>query len=193
MSYRNSNGNRNDLQGNGMQEENTSASSSGNPTPPVDASRRRFTAAGVAATGMMATLASRPVLGAATCTAGVSPSAWCSGNASAGHLATGKFGRIPSYWDSNPADWPSSVTPNTPYKSIFASYPNGTLKFSDALTTGTGLQKATACAYLNALKGLTPYLTTADVVLMASGSYSPFAGTTWNSDTIVSYLNATFA
>lgn len=174
-----------------MQEENTSANQQGNPSSPVDQSRRRFAAAGVAATGMMATLASRPVLGAATCTAGVSPSAWCSGNASAGHGATGQFGHMPAYWINNPADWPSDVTPNTPYKSIFASQQTGSLKFLEALS-GTDLQKATACAYLNALKGLTPYLTTLQIVPMATGSYSPFAGTTWDSNTIVSYLNATF-
>ena len=176
-----------------MQENNTSNGQEDNAPPLVNSSRRRFTAAGVAATGMMATLASRPVLGAATCTAGVSPSAWCSGNTSAGHLPTGKFGHLPQYYVNNPAAYPASVTPATPYKDIFSSYGNNGLKFSDALASGTDLQKATAAAYLNALNGLTPYLTTLQIVPMATGSYSPFAGTTWNTATIVSYLNGTFA
>lgn len=176
-----------------MLENNASDNQKGNTLPQVNSSRRRFTAAGVAATGMMATLASRPVLGAATCTAGVSPSAWCSGNTSAGHLPTGQFGNTPQSYVSNPAQFPAEVTPSTPYKDVFASYPNSALLFSEALASGTSLQKATAAAYLNALRGLTPYLTTMQIVPMATGSYSPFAGTTWDTTMIVNYLNGTFA
>ena len=175
-----------------MQENNAPDNKKDTAPPLINSSRRRFTTAGVAATGMLATLASRPVLGA-DCTAGVSPSAWCSGNKSAGHLPTGQFGHLPQYYVDHPTAYPTSVTPATPYKDIFSSYGNSGLKFSDALASGTDLQKATAAAYLNAVKGLTPYLTAMQVVPMATGNYSPFAGTTWNSATIVLYLNGTFA
>ena len=69
----------------------------------VDSSRRRFTKAGLAATGVILTLASRPVLANTDCR---SPSAWASANMSA-HFKYNEmcFGNYPDYYANNPQAW----------------------------------------------------------------------------------------
>ncbi len=67
----------------------------------VDSSRRRFTKAGLAATGVILTLASRPVLANTDCK---SPSAWASANLSA-HIHEMCFGNYPDYYANNPQAW----------------------------------------------------------------------------------------
>jgi hypothetical protein len=69
----------------------------------VDSSRRRFTKAGLAATGVILTLASRPVLANTDCK---SPSAWASANMSA-HFKHNEmcFGNYPDYYANNPQAW----------------------------------------------------------------------------------------
>ncbi len=64
----------------------------------VDSSRRRFTKSGLAATGVILTLASRPVLANTFCR---SPSGHMSGNTSA-HIQEMCFGNYPDYYANNP-------------------------------------------------------------------------------------------
>ncbi|MEE9579808.1 MAG: hypothetical protein V3V74_00650, partial [Nitrosomonadaceae bacterium] len=69
----------------------------------VDSSRRRFTKAGLAATGVILTLASRPVLANTDCR---SPSAWASANMSAHNKYNEMcFGNYPDYYANNPNAW----------------------------------------------------------------------------------------
>jgi len=69
----------------------------------VDSSRRRFTKAGLAATGVILTLASRPVLANTDCR---SPSAWASANMSVHNKYNEMcFGNYPDYYANNPQAW----------------------------------------------------------------------------------------
>ena len=70
-------------------------------TKSVDSSRRRFTKAGLAASGVILTLASRPVLANTVCK---SPSGFESGNVSA-HIQEMCFGNYPDYYANNPQAW----------------------------------------------------------------------------------------
>ncbi|MDO8893183.1 MAG: hypothetical protein Q8K43_02385 [Sulfurimicrobium sp.] len=65
---------------------------------PVDASRRGFTKSGLAVSGVLLTLTSRPVLGDFLCK---SPSGFLSGNVSASGTPTMCDGRTPGYWGTN--------------------------------------------------------------------------------------------
>jgi len=78
-------------------------------TNSVDISRRRFTKAGVAVSGVLLTLASRPSLGAGGGLGGggvcKSPSGFMSGNVSSHGNEQYCSGRTPGYW-SNHYNWP---------------------------------------------------------------------------------------
>ncbi len=67
----------------------------------VDSSRRRFTKSGLAATGVILTLASRPVLANAVCK---SPSGYASANTSS-HIHEMCFGNSPEYYANTPEAW----------------------------------------------------------------------------------------
>ncbi|BAN36154.1 hypothetical protein SCD_n02346 [Sulfuricella denitrificans skB26] len=73
------------------------------PAQSVDESRRRFGKSGLAAGGVIITLASRPVLGAWACQ---SPSGFQSGNVSSHGQPTTCMGRTPGYWGNKPEEWP---------------------------------------------------------------------------------------
>lgn len=84
-----------------------------------DLSRRRLTQGGLALPVVLATLASKPVLGAApyTCTI----SGQLSGNTSShgqGELCSA-LGRSPGYWKNHASAWPR-IDPNAPFNSVFA-------------------------------------------------------------------------
>lgn len=71
--------------------------------------RRKFLKGAAAATPVMMTVASRPVLGA-QCT----PSAWVSGNLSDhGPKRDTCGGRSPGYWKNRFGDWPAGYDPGT--------------------------------------------------------------------------------
>lgn len=70
-------------------------------TKSVDPSRRRFTKSGLAASGVILTLASRPVLANVVCK---SPSGFLSGNTST-HIQEMCFGNYPDYYANNPQAW----------------------------------------------------------------------------------------
>jgi len=67
----------------------------------VDSSRRRFTKSGLAATGVILTLASRPVLANIVCK---SPSGFYSANNSS-QIHEMCFGNYPDYYANNPQAW----------------------------------------------------------------------------------------
>ncbi|TFH07790.1 MAG: hypothetical protein E4H07_08635, partial [Nitrosomonadales bacterium] len=71
-------------------------------TKSIDPSRRRFTKSGLAASGVILTLASRPVLANLGCK---SPSGFVSGNVSAQGTPLACTGETPDYWGAHPADW----------------------------------------------------------------------------------------
>ncbi|MBU1692103.1 MAG: hypothetical protein KJ958_03630 [Gammaproteobacteria bacterium] len=79
------------------------------PAQSVDESRRRFGKSGLAAGGVIITLASRPVLGAWACQ---SPSGFQSGNVSSHGQPTLCEGRTPGYWQAK-KDWPSPYATGT--------------------------------------------------------------------------------
>ncbi|MHB9102523.1 MAG: hypothetical protein ACYC2E_13520 [Sulfuricella sp.] len=80
------------------------------PAQSVDGSRRRFAKSGLAASGVILTLASRPVLGAWACQ---SPSGFQSGNASPHGQPPMCDGRTPGYWQAPNKDWPSPYATGT--------------------------------------------------------------------------------
>jgi hypothetical protein len=159
----------------------------------TDQSRRRFTQSGLAVSGVILTLASRPVL-AEVC---ASPSGFQSLNATAnpGVSHTGKHqgvctGRSASFWMDNPGSWPAGYVSGKSQnenegvsnKRSASSGKTGTL-FRDAFRTTSSLySKYTllevlqmkndphqlgahlVSALLNAAAGLTPVLSTEKVI-----------------------------
>jgi len=165
-------------------------------------SRRRFTKAGLAASGVLMTLASRQGL---ACTA-VSPSGFTSMNQSRHSTGTPSCGLTPGFW-KNHDSWPSPVTQTTLFRNIFSvsnpSSPYYTITFQEILSPPQHFDQNNnqigyflAAAYLNALAGLTPYLTASTIVNIwhewsTLGYYVPIAPIHWDSAHIAAYLQAT--
>ncbi len=80
------------------------------PAQSVDESRRRFGKSGLAASGVILTLASQPVLGQWACQ---SPSGFQSGNVSPHGQPPLCSGRTPGYWQAPNKNWPSPYTAGT--------------------------------------------------------------------------------
>jgi len=77
------------------------------------------------------TLVSRPVLGAVEC---VTPSAFCSGNASTAGVGIVCEGKTADYWINNPS-WPPPYTPDTPFTDVFGPNDSYTcMTLQDVLT-----------------------------------------------------------
>jgi hypothetical protein len=97
----------------------------------IDISRRRFTRAGIAASGVMLSLASRPVMGTGNystkCCKG--PSGWQSANKS----STGKppvcQGKSPTYWTGRKDNWP--VNCDQEVKRHFTCNTSTSLRYGD--------------------------------------------------------------
>ncbi|MHB1293181.1 MAG: hypothetical protein ACYCY5_13495 [Sulfuricella sp.] len=85
---------------NGKMAEQSLPQGATSPAQSVDESRRRFGKSGLAASGVILTLASQPVLGQWAC---LSPSGFQSGNVSTHGQPTLCDGRTPGYWQT--ADW----------------------------------------------------------------------------------------
>lgn len=179
-------------------------------------SRRRFTKTGIAASGVLVTLASRPALG---CTVGVSPSVYCSGNVSGhGTSSTSNPGCPPSYWSGNcDHGWPAQCKTDTLFQNCFpatsksAGYdytliqildPQGHPKkvngkyFSDPQS---GLLRFMVAAYLNNAANKAPFLTQTNIknmytsVYKGTGSYIPTAGAkAMTPSVIMTYLGGTW-
>jgi hypothetical protein len=81
--------------------------------------RRRLLTGGLAASPVLMTLVSRPVLGAVQC---VTPSAFYSGNASTAGIGVICEGHTADYW-LNTSSWPPPYTPDTPFNNVFGPNP----------------------------------------------------------------------
>lgn len=166
--------------------------------PPAHPSRRKFATAGLAASSVLLTLASRPVIGQVV---SKSPSGFLSGNQSSHGTPAISQGRSPGYWKNHPASWP--VPTSTRFSHVFNCSPSSpyakyTLlellwpKKDDPYHFGMHL----VAAYLNAMKGWTPFLEEQRIKAMftewqAKGVFSPTATVSWTAPEIVTYLKAT--
>lgn len=186
----------------------------------VDEARRRFSMSGLAVSGVVLTLASRPVL-AGQC---LSPSGFQSGNVSHHGTPTTCSGRTPGYWGTHPEEWPSPYEPGecksdkpgacmkadkwedgTLFCSVFSCSGNGSIYTGKSMMQvillggGDDLQQLGAhivSALLNAKKGWTPVLTEVQVIGMFNewnlhGYFEPTAGVKWYAADIVTYLKTT--
>jgi hypothetical protein len=160
-------------------------------------SRRRFAKSGLALSGVLLTLSGRPVLGAEVCK---SPSGFLSGNLSTHGANTACAGRSPGYWKNN-TYWP--INRGTKFRNIFACNPHspyGTITMLELLTPQdfdtNKLGMHLVAAYLNAVSGWTPFLSTETIKSMfsewqAQGYFSPTATVQWSAAQIVDYLTQT--
>jgi hypothetical protein len=187
-------------------------------TKSIDPSRRRFTKSGLAASGVILTLASRPVLANLGCK---SPSGFVSGNVSAQGTPLACTGETPDYWGAHPADWTGyeagtydsskggteleKWVGGTPFSSAFL----GSTRFDDHsmmqviwMDPGEDPSKLGAhcvAALLNAAGGRTnSALTDTQIIAMfheweMNGFYEPTAGFQWTADEIVTYIQSTFS
>lgn len=163
-------------------------------------SRRRFTKSGLAVSGVLMTLATRPVLGQTLVCK--SPSGFLSGNASSHGTPPICQGRSPGYWKEH-SYWPIST--DTKFSRVFpcsssSDYATITmrklLEHQDFDKNNLGMHLV--AAYLNALSGWTPFLTTEMILAMftewqVDGTFSPTAGVNWTGSEIVDYLKQTQA
>lgn len=163
-------------------------------------SRRQFAKTSLGISGVILSLASRPVLGDVVCK---SPSGFLSGNASTHGPQPVCQGRSPGYWKNHVDSWPistdtqfNSVFPTSP-SSVYAQYTFLQLldpKSDDFQKLGMHL----VAAYLNAISGWTPFLTVETILAMfaewqSKGTFSPTATVQWSAAEIVNYLKATQA
>lgn len=177
------------------------------PTPPthqaaplfgqVNGSRRRFTASGLAVSGVLLTLASRSVMGQTAQT----PSGFVSGNNSVHGQQSVSQGRSPGYWKNHPSTWPMPVTTN--FSSVFKCSSGSVYREFTMMELLTPqevdkdkLGMHLVAALLNARMGWTPFLTEERIRSMFSewqstGYFSPMANVYWNSAQIVEYLKST--
>jgi hypothetical protein len=188
---------------------------------PVDESRRHATKSGLALSGVLLTLASRPSLGADVCK---TPSGFMSANLSFHGTPITCAGLSPGYWGNHPEAWPSPYQADTaavPKKGKTAAIPatlgtmfnNVSLGFRGGNFAGKSMmgviwlggqgdpyQLGMHCvsALLNAKSGRTPILTEAQVRNMfneyaSKGYFEPTAGVHWSPAEIVTYLKHTMS
>ena len=167
---------------------------------PATASRRQFTKASLGISGVILSLASRPVLGNVVCK---SPSGFLSGNASTHGPQPVCQGRSAGYWKNREGSWP--VATNTQFSSVFpvpSSSPYAKYTLLQLLTPQDddkhNLGLHLVAAYLNAISGWTPFLSVETIVAMfaewqSKGTFSPTATVQWTAPEIVVYLKATQA
>lgn len=186
----------------------------------VDESRRRFSRSGLAVSGVLLTLASRPAL-AGQC---LSPSGFQSGNVSHHGTPITCSGRTPGYWGTHPEEWPSPYDPGkckgdnpgecmksknwedgTKFSAVFNCSGHGNIyakkSMMQVILSGGGddpqqLGGHIVSALLNAKKGWTPVLTETQVIGMfnewnQNGYFEPTAGVKWYAEDIVTYLKST--
>jgi hypothetical protein len=186
----------------GRQDSNTSERLPSTPMregDPANASRRRFGKAGLAVSGIIATLASRPVLGAEMCK---SPSGFLSGNLSTHGDPPVCAGRSPGYWKTHEY-WPIANRTTAKFSKVFSCnvgspYASATLlellTHQDYDTHNLGMHLV--AAYLNARQGWTSFLAETTIRSMfsewqATGYFEPTAGVKWDAAQIVDYLEQT--
>lgn len=170
---------------------------------PEGTARRRFTRAGVAASGVLLTLHSQPGMAVEVCT---TPSGYLSGGLQSfrGPPPT-CAGRSPGYWKNH--SWPRGCDKNLPFTRVFAS--NGTNgKTYGAISQGGilepqkwdrhGIGRHLIACYLNVQAGLSsfqtvPMLQRIWLEYQTKGYYTPTAGVRWDGAKIVEYLQGTMS
>ena len=162
-------------------------------------SRRRFNRAGLGASGVILTLACKPVLGGVVCK---SPSGFLSGNQSVHDTGALCNGRSPDYWKQT-ASWPMSK--KTKFAKMFGC--NAGSPFEQCtlaeMIAGHEADTQKLCMYLtaallNARSGWTPFLSeeTIQAIYLEwrnKGYFTPTANVQWMAADIVNYLRATQA
>jgi hypothetical protein len=168
----------------------------------LNASRRRFTKSGLAASGVIMTLACKPVMGKAVVT--TSPSGFASMNVSRHGPAPTTFGKSPEFWRNNHSAWSGRITPATRFHDCFPSCSSSSVYYNVDLGSLLhkkpydldGLGMYLVAAYLNSVSQLTPFLPPDRVVAIftewqSRGYYEPTAAVQWSRAKIVEYLAAT--
>jgi hypothetical protein len=164
-------------------------------------SRRRFTKSGLAVSGVILTLVSRPGMATDIC---ASASGSLSGGLQSHHgPAPVCVGVSPGFW-KNRSNWPKNIKKTTLFGSVYAcngknhEYKTCTLltMLSHQSFDQANLGMHLVAAYLNAQAGYTSFLTVASLQTMFSewqntGYYSPTAGVKWHASDIVTYLSGT--
>lgn len=162
-------------------------------------SRRLFSRAGLGASGVLLTLACKPVLGGVVCK---SPSGFLSGNQSTHDTGALCSGRSPLYWKMT-SSWP--ISKRTPFTRMFScgagsAFEGCTLAEMvsgfDADPDRVGMHLT--AALLNSRSGWTPFLSEELIQAMflewrTKGSFAPTVNVQWDSAEIVRYLKATQA
>ena len=182
---------------------------------PVNQKRRRFTTAGIAASGAILTLASRPVLGNGLCTpnGGFTISGWMSGNVSANHVHTPALGKSPGYWKHSDRLWPQNVNKLASFVTVFPSYKydkdanlhdpvvmkDGSKRIATLIDVISAdvfndvFARSITCAYLNFLSGSPMRPNLAEIQAMAGKTFTPGGATlAWSEADIVCFLSQTF-
>lgn len=162
---------------------------------PVDLRRRRLTSAGLAASGVILSMASRSSLAGTTSHGSLNS-----------HVTSARpLGESPAYWIAKAEQgvWreAAGLRCDTRFGAVFhacsaASYADASLL--DALHAHTGtpdavLAQLVAAAHLNLVSGkAVTGLNHAELQQMASGSFTPaVGGAAWDRKTIVAYLKLT--
>lgn len=183
---------------------------------PVNESRRHATKSGLALSGVLLTLASRPSLGADVCK---TPSGFLSGNLSFHGTPQTCSGLSPDYWGSHPEDWPSPyqagtaavkkqgrkpavlATPGTLFHDVSLGFQGGFFggkSMMDVILQDPELGAHCVSALLNTVSGRTPILTPSQVKnicneYVSKGYFEPTAGPQWGADEIVTYSKHTMS
>lgn len=180
------------------------------PTEFSGESRRRFTKAGLATTGVLMTMASRPVLACTT----QSPSGFQSGNQSHRGVPQSNYACSPCYW-AGTTNWPANLKHDNPdkknngtkFQQVFTDCSKSSKYYGvtcSDLVAGLSFDNANyyigmylMAAYLNSASHWTPFLTTDKIRQMftqwqSQGRFSPSPGVYWNAAQIVTYLKATW-
>jgi len=162
--------------------------------------RRRFgRAAGLGGSGVLLTLACKPVLGAVVCK---TPSGFLSGNQSTHGASALCNGRNAQYWSAT-SSWP--VSKKTKFPKVFNAGPGSALEQATLAEVVAGhtadpdkVAMHLTTALLNSRSGWTPFLTEEMLQGMflewrTKGFYTPTVNVQWTGADIVNYLKATQA
>jgi len=156
----------------------------------VNSTRRKFTSAGLATSGVVMTLASSSVLGAGL---QITPSGFTSGNLSRG-TPNKSLGKTPGEWLSD-TQWDQTKSFND---AIYFKESLTTTICSDILKVAS-IQAYFLTALLNSRAGLTPFLTSDTIFSMhnqwktSTTYFEPSTKETWSEAKITSYLLQTFS
>ena len=168
---------------------------------PRGAARRRFTRAGVAASGVLLTLQSQPGMACEVCT---TPSGYLSGGLQSFRGAKPVCaGRNARYWASH--SWPTGCSKEALFTKVFACDASTSKSYGSssqlAIIQGKSwdtysIGKLLMASYLNVRAGISTFQTIPMLQKIWSeyqskGYYTPTAGVRWNAAQIANYLQRT--